>query len=482
MLKKLLTLTPHLPINRSAFSRIPESPGVYFFLKKGQPLYVGKAVNLKKRLASYLNNKVGPKTFRMLKESRSIGYVKVNSELEALLLESDIIRVCQPIYNTISKDDKHALYIKITNDFYPRVLTARKIDAPSDAKVFFGPFPSSTNVRFVLKLLRKIFPFSDHKISKNPCLYSQIGLCNPCPSFIEWVSQPEEKNKLRRKYLKNIRMLTGVLSRKTDRVLGQLTKEMQKLSRSEKFEDATTLREQIKKIEYISQPITPITSILENPNLLEDKREEELSALRGLLQNILHFPGALTRIECYDVAHISGAYRTASMVTFINGESEKSLYRHYRIRQTKGFDDISSLKEVAHRRLKTLSIWGRPDLIVVDGGKGQAMTFYEVFSGVGIPVIGLAKRLEKIIIPLADGKSVSFITAFKKTPDFQSGDELNVDMSSSLKGNPAFQSGEDVIEVSPKGPALNLLQRLRNEAHRFARRYHHLLIKKSLIP
>lgn len=433
-----------VPINKASFLKVPQSPGVYLFQKAFKPNYIGKAVNLKARLLSYLQKNIGTKTRMMLVNSNSLSYILVNSELEALLLEAELIRHYQPKYNSVAKDDKHALYIKITNELYPRVLTARKIDA-AEAQTFYGPFPSSTAVREVLRFLRRIFPYSDHKISKRRCLYGHLGLCNPCPSEIER-KDPRQKTRLRKRYLTNIRMIKNVLSRKTDRVLVSLYKDMERLAKAEKFEQASAVREQINKLEYILQPINQADSFLENPNLLEDIRSEETKQLTAIFKNYLKVTGPIARIECFDVAHLAGTNPTASMVTFINGQPEKSLYRRFRIHQPKGSDDIASLAEVAQRRLKALDRWGKPDVVIVDGGIGQVGVFYRIFSTASIPVVGLAKRFETLVIPVSSDQTVNL-------------KEVKI----------------------PAGAALNLLQRIRNEAHRFARRYHHLLVKKSLI-
>jgi excinuclease ABC subunit C len=188
-------------------------------------------------------------------------------------------------------------------------------------------------------------------------------------------------------------------------------------------------------LEYISQPISDINKFLENPNFLEDLRNQEISGL----QNLLKISQPLTRIECFDVAHLSGTNATASQVTFINGDPEKSLYRTFRIRQIKSQDDLASMQEVARRRFLHLKDWGQPDLIIVDGGKTQADIFFRIFSREKIPVVGLAKKREILVIP-----------------------------------------GYREILLSP-GPVKNLMQRIRNEAHRFAQKYHHQLMTRSLM-
>lgn len=443
MLKNIQSLT-RISLKRISLNDLPENSGVYLFRNAdGEIIYVGKAINLKKRVKSYFVNSPLPKTAKMLTEVRSLSFVLVNSDLESLLLEAFLIKSLQPRYNTIAKDDKHPLYIKITKEIYPRVLTARKVDGKEPALAFFGPFPSSHKVREVLRMLRKIFPYSDHKLGKRPCLYSEIGLCNPCPNLIKKTGGSEIKKLLRRKYLSNIKFIKQILSANFNKVVEDLYSGMVKLSSERKFEEAAILRDQIEKLSYITQTITPVFDYVKNPNLIEDIRGEELFSLRKILSNFIEVPKRLIRIECFDVAHLAGSFPTASMVTFINGEPEKVLYRHFRIHQIKRSDDIASLFEVAKRRIKHLEDWGVPDLIVIDGGKGQVMAFKKFFCQYKIPVVGLAKKFETLVFPKT--KEVGFR-------------EFKV----------------------PKSPAKNLLQRIRNEAHRFARRYHHSILRKSL--
>lgn len=422
----------------------PQDSGVYIFWLKKTPLYIGKAKNLRARVESYFAQNLAPKTSRMVSESERLSFIRVDSELEALLLEATLIKKYQPRYNSAAKDDKHPLYIKITKEKYPRIITARKIDE-SQSSSFFGPFPSSSNVRSVLRMLRRIFPYSDHKLGKRGCLYSQLGECNPCPNEIEKEKDEGIKKGLRRKYLENIRMIKNVLSRKILKVERELEGRMQKASEEEKYEEATLIREQIRKLAYITQPIIPSEYFLENPNLFEDIRKKELGELKTMLAKEGIKAKALTRIECYDVAHLGGVSPTASMVTFIDGEADKNYYRHFRIRNLKGMDDIASLTEVAKRRVKYLLSWGKPNLIVVDGGRTQVSAFYQVFGSFNIPVVGLAKRFETLVIP--------------RTRERLTFKEVRL----------------------RSGPVLNLLQRMRDEAHRFARRYHHKLIQKSLL-
>ncbi|OGM87659.1 hypothetical protein A2594_01265 [Candidatus Woesebacteria bacterium RIFOXYD1_FULL_41_28] len=437
---------PKTKLSPRFYLDLPENPGVYIYFKDKTPIYIGKAINLKKRVASYFRLTLEVKTKRMIEEADAISYIKVVSELEALLLEAKLIRLYQPKYNIISKDDKHPLYISITKETYPRVITVRKTDLNIIKSIAsFGPFPSSGNVKFVLKLIRRIFPYSDHKIGKRACLYSQIGLCDPCPNDIEKIESGEFKNIARRKYLKNIRNIKSFLDGHLEKVRQGMEKEMKINSKNQDFEQAAEMRNKIQKLEYITSPKISVDSYLENPNLYEDVRQKELAEFKKLLIKFLPEIKKLKRIECFDVAHLHGESATASMVTFIEGTADKSFYRHFRIRQKNSQDDYESMREVARRRKKNLEAWGKPDLIVVDGGAGQLSIFLKEFAEDKIPVIGLAKKFETLVIP----------GGYLGTTDMR-----NVRL--------------------PKGDVLNLVQRIRNEAHRFAQAYHHKLFARSL--
>ena len=424
-----------MEISKENFLKLPEVPGVYTFWQNKKPIYIGKSVNLKSRLNSYLAVNLGVKTQQMVSSSNDLTFIEVQSDLESLLLESALIKKYKPKYNIVLKDDKHALYIVITNEEFPRVLTSRK----NDKKGFvFGPFPNSTNVKTILKLIRKIFPFSDHKIGKKPCLYSHIGLCSPCPSEIIGNQNPIIKQKQTKQYKKNIRNIKLVLSRKFNIVRKVLEKEMKLLSKQQKYEEAKIIRDKIQALDYITQKRIDEKSFLTNPNLTEDLRNEELKNLRKLLITYYILPISLHRIECFDIAHLSGSSATASMVVAIDGQMEHEYYRHFKIRQSKGNSDYDSMREIAQRRINHLTNLGKPNLIIVDGGLGQVKIFNDIFKISKIPVIGIAKNPDRLVFP-------------------------------------------DGTKVRLQGPTLQFVSRVRDEAHRFARRYHHKLISKSLL-
>mgnify|MGYP001335231410 CR=1 FL=1 len=419
---------------------LPESAGIYVFIKEGSPIYIGKAINLRRRVSSYFDLDLEVKTARMIKEAREFSYIQVTSELEALLLEARLIRTYMPKYNIAAKDDKHPLYIQITKEKYPRVITARKINLKKNLSLAdYGPFPSSTNVRSVLKMIRRIFPYSDHKIGKRACLYSHLGLCDPCPNEISNIKNQTLRSEKEKIYYKNVRRIKSILDGRIEKVVKNLNKDMEKASESEDFEKAGSVRDQIGKLEYITSPQLPTEFYMQNPNLYEDIRTKELLELSKLMsENGLSIDN-LNRIECFDIAHLSGTSAAASMVTFINGEPDKTFYRHFRIKQGKRQSDVDSMKEVITRRLMYLKDWGMPDLMMVDGGVAQVNVFVKILNAnkINIPVAGIAKNPDRLVI---EGSKIK------------------------LLGSPLY-----------------LVSRIRNEAHRFAARYHHLMVSKGLI-
>ncbi len=424
---------------KKSIKTIPQSAGVYLFKdKQNTVIYVGKAKNLKNRLETYFLKDLEPKTSRVVKATKTFSFIAVNSEFEALLLEAKLVRKYQPKYNIQLKDDKSPIYVGITKEEYPRVILLRKTQLDNQKLEYtFGPFINSSQIKNFLKFVRRTFPFSTHKPGRRPCIYSQLGLCEPCPSKIINTPSNHLKISLQKKYRKNIKGVVQTFKGKFTQLKNSLEKQMHLFASKNNFEEAQKIRAKIKILEHISAPKSSIDSYIENPNFLEDIRKKETLKLKQLLFPFLKI-SKIERIECFDVSHTFGSYPTASMVTFIKGIPEKNLYRRFAI-STKKLSDVKMLQEVFVRRKKHFEDWGRPDLIVVDGGKPQLSAAFCVFSG-EIAVIGLAKRLEKIILKTQEG--------FK--------------------------------ELSPKGEALYLLQRLRDEAHRFAKSYHKKLIFKAL--
>ena len=411
--------------------------GIYLFSdEKGKILYVGKAKNLRKRVSSYFlkNIGLGTKTSILVSQIARIKTIITDSEIEAFLLENSYIKKYKPKYNIKLTDDKAYPMVKITiKDEFPKVLLARRPDDKNS--IYFGPFPNASNaLRVVLKSIRKIFPYqSVPNHGKRICLYHHLGLC-PCPAVF---NSPE----LKLEYRKNIRHIIDFLNGKTKKIIRDLERERDVLSKNEDFERANLLQNQINAIELITgQPYRKELDTNLNPNLASDLREKEIQELMNILNQNKAEIKSLQRIECFDVSNISGTNPTGSMVTFINGEKDGDWYRRFKIKTLNSPNDSGMMEEVLTRRL-THEGWAYPDLIIVDGGKGQVSTAIKVLQNLKlkIPIIGLAKREETIV-------------------------------TSDLKE----------ISLPKNSDALKLVMRIRDEAHRFAITYHRKLRSKFL--
>lgn len=422
---------------------LPTTPGIYKYKDKaGKIIYVGKAKNLRNRVKSYFqdNLEVGTKTYALVQRIFDLEYIEALSELEAFILEAELIKKYQPKYNIALKDDKSYLYIVIRNEKFvfgekklntPMVLTARKPDL-LDSDIIFGPYPDGSTAKYIVKTIRKIFPFRDCSTGKfnrykklgKPCLYGYIGLC-PAPCTQNIASDD---------YQKEIARIKKFLSGDSVRIMNSLNKEMEKASKHQQYERAAQFRDIIQKYDYIRQNFRTAEKYIENPYLVVDIIAKSLDELVNNIPVLKAFP---KRIECYDISNISGKEAVGSMVVAYNGRADNSEYRRFKIKLKDQPDDFGMMREVLERRLR--NDWETPDLIVLDGGKGQLSVILDLFAemNVNIPVVGLAKRLETVV--------------YKYNGDFV---EVNL---------PRTNEG------------LKLLQRLRNEAHRFAQKYHHTL-------
>lgn len=424
-------------------NHLPTTSGIYIFRDTDKKIiYVGKAINIKKRVSSYFQkNLIIGKTRQMVGQITSIETIKTGSEFEALLLEARLIKKNQPKYNVIARDDKHPLYIKITTEDYPKITTVRRED--DKKSTYFGPFPSSRTVRDTLRYLRHIFPFcTDKRLRKKPCFYSFIGLCNPCPNVIEQLPD-QDKQSEKKKYRNNLNTIKRMLSGKSTSVLQELAKQMEKYAKSEEYYKAAEVKKQLEQLRYLISPRFSPSLYMENPNLYSDLREKELDSLAKILE--INRP---TRIEGYDISNISGQEATGSMVVFTDGEKDANNYRRFKIKTKNTPDDFHMMHEMLTRRLRH-DEWDMPDLFLIDGGAGQVSTALSALKerGVTAPLVGLAKRFEEIIVPIEKENELEFKT----------------------------------IRIPIGSPALSLLQRIRDEAHRYARSYHHLLRKKKMI-
>ena len=418
---------------------LPSKPGVYIYKDaKNKVIYVGKAKDLKKRVSSYFSNKaLDAKTLKLVAEINSLDYIPVTSEIEAFLLESAIIKKHQPFYNIKLLDDKSYPYISITKNDNPAVLVVR--NTKSKNAYYFGPYTDSKAVKVVLKLLRRIFPYQSVKNhAKRKCLYYHLGLC-PCV-----LALPENLET----YKKNLSRIRKFLKGESKSLINDLIKEQKDHIKNEEFEKASEIQGKIEYINHITSENYDPFRYLEQPDYYYKRVTDEKTSLENILKPYFGELN-LKRIECYDISNFSGKEATGSMVVFINGDKSGKDYRRFKIKTKDTPDDFFMMKEMLSRRFKSKG-WDEPDLVVIDGGKGQVSSALValVTRGKQIPLIGLAKREETIVIPQKQmGQKLEFLE----------------------------------IKLSKDTGGINLLRRIRDEAHRFAITYHRLLRKKRMI-
>lgn len=335
-------------------NNLPDTPGVYYFQKGKKVLYVGKATSLRDRVKSYFTRDIlmtrSPLIAKMLEEADKVEFVETDSVLEALILEANEIKKLQPYYNSKEKDDKSYNYITLTKEDFPKVTITRGSGT-------FGPYPHGSELKEALKIVRKIFPYRDEKckLVGRPCFNAQIGLCpGPCAGLISKTD-----------YGKIVRHLKLFFQGKKDILIRNLEREMAKLAKEEKFEEAEKVKRKIFALNHI-QDIALIREDISSPSTT-------LGAIRS------------TRIEAYDIAHISGTNAVGVMVVVVDGKLDKSQYRKFKIRDDKN-NDTKNLKEVLGRRLAHPE-WRYPDLIVVDGGKAQINAAKTVLEEAGLEFI-----------------------------------------------------------------------------------------------
>lgn len=506
---------------------LPDEPGCYIYRdSEGNPVYIGKAKNLRKRVSSYFTGSHDPKTNAMLGVAEDFDYIVTGSETEALILENSLIKRFQPKYNIDLRDSKNYAYIHISGGKYPRIAIARK---KGDSGEYFGPFVSAKDRDYVLQVVRRTFRLrSCKKLRKRPCLRYHMGTCSaPCTGQI---SEDE--------YAALVQKAVSALKGHNSELISSLKEEMAELSAAREFEKALVVRDQIaavrhlserqnidrkkdtdediinfvvrdgvmylmlfsvyrgtlgeKKefvfdsgedsfgeflVQYYSENEPPRELIL--PEMPDEAIEEYLSSVKGkkvritvpqkgekralldlVLKNIesvffggeekverlrkaLHLTESPEVIECFDISHLSGTAMVGSMVQFRYGKPDKRNYRRFKIKSVAGIDDFAAIAEVVGRRYSRLVREGSglPDLIIIDGGKGQLSSALGELErlGVGIPVISVAKREEEIFIP---------------------------GMSSPLP-------------LKKSDRASLFIQEIRDEAHRFAISYNRLLRSKE---
>lgn len=499
---------------------LPTQPGCYIWRDmNGDVLYVGKAVNLKSRVNSYFNNyeRLDPKIRNMVDLICDVDTYTVDSEVEALILETNLIKKYRPKYNKLMKDDKNYSYVMIDwYNPYPSVKIVREQDDPKAE--YYGPYPSRFPIFKVLRRLRKVYPYCEHlpaklqipntKLEKihdtdeiansetlgaklKPCFDYHIQLCSGvCAGLIS-------KEEHRKNILGIRRFFQG---RKLD-MIDELKKSMVEYSKSMDFEKATVLRDRIRDLEYVTQRIR-IDKDMDEHKLEQMKDELSKRALDELVEKLpfekLDAAKTNFKIECFDISNIQGTNAVASMVVSVNGKAAKNLYRKFKIRSKSTPDDFEMMREALTRRLKRFALGVSentsqanlnsedqssmsemssaksevanrekrtlkidesfsvlPDLLIIDGGKGQLSAAFGILREMNLkslPVVGLAKREEEIFY-IKNQEAVE-----KPTPlDFA------------------------MVKLPRRSEALYLVQRIRDEAHRFGITFHRKLRGKASV-
>lgn len=419
---------------KEKITALPEAPGVYLFKDAdGKIIYIGKAKSLKKRVSSYFTRFLSSKTQMLVSKIIDLDYILTPSEAQARLLEASLIKDKQPHYNISLKDDKSFPMIKISDEEFPVISICRKRNIKSvNRDRYFGPYASARNLRQSLKALRRIFGFrSCKKMPKTSCLYCRLNLCpGPCSGKIK-----------AKDYQEIISQISLFLESKYEELLYKLTKKMQEAASGKNFEEAAKIRDQINALSVFSQGRIHSTG---------------LNELEGL-KNLLKLKKIPERIEGFDISNISGSLATGSMVSFYKGLPDKNNYRRYRIKLIKKVDDYGMIREVISRRYRRVKEekLALPDLILIDGGRAHLLTALEEIKklGLSVPLISIAKPR-------------------KEAHGFIRGrDKENIYTDKRAKP----------IKFSSDTPALNLIRRIRDEAHRFALAYHHILRRKKII-
>lgn len=405
---------------------LPAAPGVYFHKNaSGEIIYVGKAAVLKNRVRQYFHHTVkDPKTTALVAEIFDTDWIVVDTEMDALFLESEMIKRYLPKWNILLRDDKTVSYVRIdVRSEIPYVSMTRQ--PLGDNARYIGPFYAKTTVQRALRILRKVFPYYDKPYDGKKTLNTDLGLT---PGIEIGKTTPKA-------YHKELNKLIRYLEGDRQKLLKELEKDMKTASTLGDYEEAAKLRDQLFGLKGLRKKI-----VFSDKEFLNISSDQALRQLQELLQ-LEHPP---RRIEGYDISHISGTNAVASMVVFTNGASDRAEYRKFKIKQSKN-DDYANMREVISRRLKHLNTWGRPDLIVLDGSIGQINAVRDLLDAENIPYLGRDK----------------------------SGDHTrNAPVVLVINGKH--------LPLPKNSHIAKLISRIDEEAHRFAITYHRLLRNKQL--
>lgn len=420
---------------------LPDSPGVYFYYDSaGKLLYVGKATSLRSRVGSYFSSKrLEARIAEMVTHIARIDYIQTPSVLEALVLEANQIKAKKPKYNILERDDKSYLYLCLTNEPYPRPVMYRghelekfgvkpfdkTLSAEAKKKFLrvFGPYVSGVSLKRALELVRPMFPWSTCTPGqKRGCFDYQL---KKCPGVCVGAISPKD-------YQHNIKQLIQFFDGKKTTIIRDMEKDMKRASHELRFEDAAALQRKMFALDHI-RDVALLT------------KEDYALPVQKLHTGGIDLDG---RIEAYDNSNISGTNPVAAMTVFVEGKPAKQLYRKFKIKTVKGANDVGTMEEIMRRRLARLGTkgWERPEVMIIDGGEPQVNRVQEVLDELNlkIPIIGIAKGFDR------------------------KQDRLVFD-----------RSNKELLAVVSRGK--EVFQKVRDEAHRFAVKFHRERRSKSFI-
>lgn len=444
---------------------LPRSPGVYFHkAKNGEVIYVGKAAVLKNRVRQYFQSSrdMDIKTQALVAEIYDTDWIETESEIDALFFESEMVKRYMPRYNILLRDDKSQSYVRIDmKSEWPSVSFTR--NPADDGADYFGPFYNGHALKKALRYLRKSFPYytKPPKVGERPSLDAHIGL-DPIG-----VTSDEYKAELRKlmSYIKGNRV----------QLVRELERDMKHAAQVQDFEKAADLRNRLQNLRELQRRI-----MFGDKEFLDISKDKALSQLRDLLQ----LDAAPARIEGFDISHISGTSVVASQVVFVNGVSSRSDYRKYKLTKQQN-DDYASMYEVVYRRLspKNIASWGRPNLLLIDGGKGQLDAALRAAEArdVQLPVISIAKREEEIIIHSnrSGVQNTHLENLLTAPPDgmyvTKEGGVYVLNLHPDQRNAGAHSKNLRGATLSQYADLVKLFQRIRDESHRFAVSYHTVL-------
>jgi excinuclease ABC subunit C len=455
-------------IPKNKLNTLPKTAGVYVFFTKNLKLkiknlkleciYIGKAINIQSRVKNHFQQPSYRDNLFMDKVEK-VGYFETGSEIEALVLEANLIKKHQPRFNVVWRDDKNYFYVAVTKDQRPIVyITHQPFDKAqgkqNEKAKYVGPFVEGTALKMTLRFLRKAFPYyTSKKHPKTKCTYCHLGLC-PGPELFENPPSPKASEGLR-EYRRNIKKLILILEGKRNAVLNSLKREMKNLSKESKFEEAAKVRDQILSLQQVMSHAGVIEQekIKSNSLAIQKSRDSVNYAevnlgwekTQNILRGLLDLDKKISKIECYDVSNIQGKHATGSMVVFVNGKADKNQYRKFKIKGAKEPNDIAMLKETIGRRLFHKE-WQYPEVMLIDGGIAQ------------LNVAINAKNINP------DTRHIKIISIAKRNKDLY------------------IEGKKDYIPLkSLPREIYNLILQLDDEAHRFAISYHKKLRKKDLL-